>query len=174
MRLIESKPDGNLLNAARRWSGLYTIGLIILLLVFFGFHQWKRTGFFTDRFGPIEMAALYLPIVISLVAPLLRTIQGKNDPARLLEAVSDISLAVGSIWLWIAFPFDFTHFADVFPPSIHPAFSWINDRVGRIILLLQVALGLISVLATTVSYLRERRAKTAGGEAEEHSHLQLK
>ncbi len=161
MWLAENKPDSNLLNAARRWSSLYTIGLIILLLVFFGFHQWRRTGFFTGKFGPAEMVALYLPIVISLAAPFLRTIQGKNDPARLFEAISDICLVLGSIWLWITFPFNFTHFADVFPPGLHSAFSWINDRVGRIILVLQVALGLISILTTTVSYLRERRAKTS-------------
>ena len=156
MQPTEKKTGRTMLSPARRWSGLYTIGLVLLVLIFFAIHQKRNTGFFTEKFGTDEMVALYVPIAISLAAPILRTVQGKIDPARLVEAISDVCLALGSIWLWITFPFDFSHFADIFPPALHPAFNWINNTVGRIILVLQIALGLISVLTSIASYARER------------------
>jgi hypothetical protein len=144
------------MSPVRRWSGLYTVGLMILLLVFFAYHQWKRTGFFTSAFGPAEMVALYLPILVSLIAPIVRAIQGRNDTARLVDVVSDVCLAVGSLWLWITFPFDFAHLADVFPPAIQLALARFNNTIGRIILLLQIVISFISALSSAVSYVRDR------------------
>lgn len=147
------------LAPVRRWSGLYTVGLVVLLLIFFAVHQRKQTGFFTTKFGLAEMVALYLPILISLAAPILRLIYGRIDPARLVETVSDLCLAVGSIWLWHTFPFNFSHFADLFPEAIRFAFAWLNNNIGRFVLLLQIVLGFISAFSTIVSYLRERNKK---------------
>ncbi len=144
------------MSPARRWSGLYTVGLMILLLVFFVYHQMKQTGFFTSNFGLPEMAALYLPIGISMAAPLVRAIQGRNETALLVDAVSDVCLAIGSLWLWISFPFDFAHLADVFPDGLQFAFAWLNNGIGRIILLLQVIIGAISAVSSSVSYKRAR------------------
>ncbi len=145
------------MTPARRWGGLYTVGLMVLLLVFFAYHQWKRTGFFTDKFGPSEMLALYAPILISMAPPIQRAIQGQTNPARPLEAASDLSLAIGSIWLWNNFPFNFVHLADPFPTAMHFAFAWLTNDVGRVILLLQIVIGSISALGTIAAYLSERR-----------------
>ncbi len=150
------------MTSMRRWSGLYTIGLILLVLLFFVLHQYRNTAFFTGRFRPAEMVALYLPIIFSMAAPLMRTIQGKTDPARLVEAISDILLAAGSIWLLNIFPFNFAHFADIFPASMQPAFGWITDSVGRVILALQIAIASISVLTALVTYGREKRGMLPG------------
>lgn len=147
------------MSSARRLGGLYTIGLMVLLLLFFAIHQRQNTGFFTDKFGIPEMVALYLPILTSMAAPLLRLIQGRNDPARLAELVSDLCVAVGSLWLWETFPFNFARIGNVFPATIHFVFTWLNDNIGRIILLLQIIIGFISALATAGSYLTERRMK---------------
>ncbi len=146
----------NGMSPARRWSGLYTLGLIILLLIFFAYHQSKRTGFFTSSFGSAEMVALYIPIVISMLAPIIRLVQGRNEAARLVDAVSDVCLAIGSLWMWITFPLNFAHFADVLPSGIQFAFTWLNDSMGRIILILQIVIGLISAFSSAVSYTRER------------------
>jgi hypothetical protein len=146
--------DKAMMTPARRWAGLYTVVLMLLLLIFFAYHQWKKTGFFTDKFGTVEMVALYAPIVISMGAPIQRAIQGRSNPARPLEAASDLSLAISSIWLWNHFPFNFAHLADPFPSAMHFAFAWITDNVGRFILLLQIVIGFISALSTIVSYLR--------------------
>jgi hypothetical protein len=156
MQPMQVHNTSNMLSPARRWSSLYTIGLIILVLVFFAVHQQRHTGLFTDKFGPAEMIALYVPISISLIAPVLRAVMGKIDPARQIEFVSDICLALASIWLLIVFPFDFSHFGDVFASSLHPAFNWITDTVGRIILGLQIAISFLSVLTAIASLWRER------------------
>ena len=155
-----AQADPQVLSAARRWSGLYTVVLMSLLLIFFLYHQWKRTGFFTDKFGPAEMAALYLPIAISVAPPILRAIHGRLDPARLVEAASDLALAMGSIYLWNTFPFNFAHLGDIFPPAMHFAFAWLDNNVGRVILILQVVIGVLSGIATLMSYFSNRKQKT--------------
>jgi hypothetical protein len=159
MQPAGDKKEKEMMTPTRRWAWLYTVGLMLLLLAFFAYHQWKRTGFFTNQFGPTEMLALYGPILISMAAPILRAVQGRNNPARLVEAASDLSLTIGSIWLWNYFPFNFAHLVDPFPVGMHFAFAWITNSVGRFILLLQIVIGSVSAFATIGSYLLERREK---------------
>jgi hypothetical protein len=157
MQPPEDKKDKDMMTTARRWGGLYTVGLMLLLLTFFVYHQWKGTGFFTDKFGSTEMLALYGPIIISMAAPIQRAVQGRSNPARPLEAISDLSLAIGSIWLWNHFPFNFAHLADPFPSAMHFAFAWITNNVGRFILLFQIVISIISSISTIMTYISERR-----------------
>jgi hypothetical protein len=147
------QPD---LTKPQRWAGLYTVVLMLLLLAFFIIHQVAGSAFFTGRFGRAEMLALYGPIILSLAPPIQRLVQGKRNPARPLEAVTDFSLALGSLWLWIHYPFDFAHVADIFRPDMRFAFSWLTNNIARFILILQVVLGFISGLATIVTYFRGR------------------
>lgn len=157
MQSAVEKADVNILPPARRWSGIYTLALMSLLLLFFVLHQKENTGFFTTKFGPLEMLALYGPILASMIAPALRLYLGRVEPARLVEAVSDVCLAVGSWWLRVTFPFNFANIGNLFPENMRIAFLWLNDNVGRIILLLQIIIGFVSALATLSSYLTERR-----------------
>ncbi len=156
MQPADSGKPEKAISPARRWSGLYTLVLLILLLIFFALHQKQQTGFFTSKFGPAEMVALYLPILVAMIAPIVRLIQGRNRTAVLVDAVSDTCLAIGSLWLWLTFPFDFSHLAGVFPARFEIALAWLNDGIGRIILLLQIIIGFISALSSIVTYLRER------------------
>ncbi len=144
------------MSPARRWSGVYTLVLLILLFIFFALHQKRQTGFFTSKFGPAEMVALYLPILVAMIAPIVRMVQGRNRTALLVDTISDVCLAVGSLWLRHTFPFDFTHLAGVFPAGFPFAIAWLNDGIGRIILLLQIIIGFISALTSIVTYIRER------------------
>ncbi len=155
----EKEKSSKPLSPTRRWGGLYTVGILLLLLLFFTIHQRRNTGFFTDKFGPVEMVALYFPIILSMAAPILRAAQGRVEPARLVEAISDVCLALGAIWLRNTFPFNFTHLADLFPTTVHFVLAWMNDGVGRLILLLQIIFGIISAFATFGGYLTERRRR---------------
>jgi hypothetical protein len=156
MQSAEIKPGKNTLTPSRRLSSMFSVGLTVLLLIFFAIHQKDNTGFFTSRFGSAEMIALYLPILISMLAPFMRIAMGTLDPARLVEAFSDICLAVGSVWLRHIFPFAFDHIADIFPTNIQVGFGWLNDQLGRFILLLQIIIAFISAFTTIGSYLTER------------------
>jgi hypothetical protein len=148
------KREIEILTMPQRWAGLYTDVLMLLLLAFFVYHQHINSGFFTEAFGVLPMLALYVPIVISLAPPLQRLFQGRRNPARPLEAITDLSLAIGSACLLAYFPFDFSHLADPFPPEMRFAFAWITNDIGRVILILQLVIGLISALSTMYSYLK--------------------
>jgi hypothetical protein len=156
---LQEKRELENLSVAQRVAGLYTDGLMLLLLAFFAYHHWKSTGLFTEKFGWAEMIALYVPILISLAPPLQRLIQGRRNPARPLEAATDLSLAIGSFWLWTHFPFNFAHLADPFPAAMRFAFAWITNNVGRWILLLQVIIGIISSLSTIFIYISKERTE---------------
>jgi hypothetical protein len=155
----QEKKEFEILSPSQRWAGMYTFVLMLLLLAFFAYHQWKNTGFFTDKFGWAEMFALYAPILISLGPPTQRLIQGRRNPARPLEAVTDLSLAIGSLWLWTHFPFNFVHLADPFPAAMRFAFGWITNNIGRWILILQVVIGFLSSVSTIASYFSTRKNK---------------
>jgi hypothetical protein len=157
MKAEENPKNKPSMTTAQRWAGLYVVILMLLLLAFFLYHQFTQTGFFTDKFKWQEMIALYAPIIIAMAPPIQRAIQGKRNAARPLEAATDFSLALGSLWLWNHFPFDFAHLGDVLPATMGHAFDWINNNVGRFILLLQIVTGSISGLGMLVSYFRERK-----------------
>ena len=155
------KTDNEILTPAQRWTGLATVVAMLVLLCFFALHQLANTGFFTPTFGPLEMLALYGPILVSFVAPIVRAISGRHNPARPFEATMNLSLALGSLWLAITFPFNFVHLADVLPGAIRFVFSWINNDLGRFVLILQVFIGVIFAPLTIVTILSiHRRAST--------------
>jgi hypothetical protein len=155
------EPKRSSMTPAKRWGGLHTVGMMLLLLAFFAYHQWKQTGFFTSKFGMTEMIALYLPIILSLVPPIQRAILGRVNPSRPVEACADFLLAIGSLWLWQVFPFNFADIAVIFPERMRLAFVWLTDSVGRFILLLQVIVGFVSALSITASYLAELRNESS-------------
>ncbi len=88
---------------------------LFILGGFFVAHQLLQTGFFTDRFGPVEMLCLYGPLILSLAAPLARALSGQRNPARPIEVATHLCAALAGLWLLRVFPFDFTHLADVLP-----------------------------------------------------------
>ena len=154
---VPERKDPNQLSTGQKRAGLYSAFLMLVLLAFFLYHQWANTGFFTEEFKWPEMLALYVPILLSMAPPIQRYITGRRDSANLLEAIADFSLAIGSFILWYVFPFDFSHLADPLPANIQFMVSWINDNIGRIILLVQVVIGSLSGLAKLRDHLRETR-----------------
>ena len=157
MNAASEKTEKETLTPAERW--LEGIGIIAmpLLFGFLAYHQWANTGFFTDRFGSLEMFCLYGPIIFNLSAPIIRALTGRRNPARPFEAATSLFLAVGSLWLLIAFPFDFSHLADALPGPIRFVLAWVTDGIGKALMILQVVLGPISALPTIWKYLSIRR-----------------
>jgi hypothetical protein len=149
---IQPKKENELLTPNQRLAGLFSAFLMLVLLGFFLYHQVMNTGFFTDEFKWPEMLALYVPILISMTPPIQRFIKGRRDSAIGLEAATDFSLAIGSLILFIVFPFDFSHLVDPLPANMQFLFGWINDTVGKVILILQVIIGTLSGIARTRDY----------------------
>ena len=156
------KTNNEILTPAQRWIGpLATIVCMLVLLGFFAAHQSAHTGFLTAKFGTLETLALYLPILFSFAAPLARAMSGRHNPARPFEAAMNISLAIGSLWLVIVFPFDFAHLTDVLPGAIRFILGWITNDIGRGVLILQVILGVIVAPLTIFTFFSvSRRVST--------------
>ena len=161
MKAFVERTDEQALTAAQRWAGLIIVVAMLLLFCFFAYHELANTGLFTAAFGPLEMFCLYGPILLALVAPIARALNGRQNPARPFEAATNMFMAIGALWLVIVFPFDFSHLADVLPGAIRFVLSWITNDIGRVLLLLQVVVGPISALTTTLKYLSVRRQEPA-------------
>ena len=157
MNTTAKKTDNEVLTTAQRWLELSFDVAMLLLFGFFAYHQLTHTGFFTAQFGPLEMICLYGPIIVSLVAPIVRALAGRRNPARPFDVATNMSLAIGSLWLLIVFPLDFSHLADVLPAAVRFVISWITNDIGRIVLLLQVILGSVSSFLAIWKYLSIRR-----------------
>jgi hypothetical protein len=157
MKTVVEKADTEVLTATQRWAELLVFVGMLLLSGFLAYHQITNTGFFSTKFGLLEMFCLYGPILVSLAAPIIKASSGRRNPARPFEAATNLSLAIGSLWLWIVFPFNFAHLADVLPNVFRFVISWITDDIGRVLLMLQVIIGSIAALLTIWKYLSIRR-----------------
>jgi hypothetical protein len=132
---------------------LFSAIALCILGSFFAAHQRLHTGFFTDRFGPVEMLCLYGPLILSLAPPLARTLSGQRNPARPVEVATHLCAALAGLWLLQVFPFDFTHIADVLPAHFQFMMAWMSDGVGKVLLLLQVAVGVLAALFTLATFM---------------------
>lgn len=72
------------LSMAQRWLELSFVAALGLLFGFFVRHQTANTGFFTEKFGIVEMVCLYSPIILAAAAPLIRahSLDIEIQPAR--------------------------------------------------------------------------------------------
>ena len=162
MNEVVEKTEKEILSPAQRWLEVTLVIAMLLLLGFLAYHQWANTGFFTAGFGSLEMFCLYGPIIFGVSAPVVRALTGRRNPARPFDAATSLFLAAGSLWLVIAFPFNFSHLADALPGVIRFVLSWITDGIGKALLILQVILGPISAIPTIWKYLSSSRREKAG------------
>ncbi|MCL5429652.1 MAG: hypothetical protein M1347_07650 [Chloroflexi bacterium] len=133
------------LNGLERWLQVVFITFAMLVVFwFFSAHEQSHTGFFTNEFGIPERLALYGPIFLSMIPPVVRASVGSRNAGRPWEAIANIGLAIGSLWLFFVFPFNFAHLADVLPAFMQIIFSWISDGVARIVLLLQILIAILT------------------------------
>jgi hypothetical protein len=132
---------------------LISILAMALVFSFFAYHQVAQTGFFTQKFGPFAMVCFYGPIILSPTASIIRAVSGHRNTGRPLEVLVNIFLAAAALWLLVVFPFDFSHFADALPAAIRFMFAWVNNDIGKIVLILQIIVGSIVAFATAITYL---------------------
>jgi hypothetical protein len=162
MSTVVQKQDRETLSVLARWGEVIIIGMMLFLLAFLVYHQTANTGFFTEKFGSLEMVCLYGPLLLGIAAPAVRAYTGRRNPGRPFEAATSLFLAAGSLWLLSVFPFSFAHLADALPQSIRFILAWVTDDIGRIPLILQVIIGPITAILTTWRFLSMRRQEPEG------------
>jgi hypothetical protein len=161
MKTVGEKTNKEVLATAQRWGELISVVAMLLLCGFFAYHQVAHTGFFTAKFGALEMFCLYGPLLVSLAAPVVRAVSGRRNPARPFDVATYVFLAMAALWLLMVFPFNFSHLADALPGALHFVLAWITNEIGKVVLILQVIIGPISAILTTRKYLSLRRREFA-------------
>jgi hypothetical protein len=124
------------LGLGQRAEEVLAVFIGFLILGFFLYHQYANTGFFTTKFGDLEMFAFYGSIVLTFVPPLARAAIGRRNPVRPIDAFSNIFSAVAALYLFDIFPFNFAHITAALPSAIQFMFTWVNNDIGRIVLIL--------------------------------------
>lgn len=160
MNNVTYKNAKEFLTIPQRVGELVLVFGMGLLFGFFVVHQILNTGFFTSEFGTFEMVCLYVPILIASLAPLTRAITGQRNPARPIEALGDLCLAFGSLWLLLVFPFDYTHLADVLPGVFRFVLAWITDDIARLFFVLQILVAFVSAIVLMWQYFSFRARTT--------------
>ena len=139
--------------------------LLIVVNSLFGLylilHQMFSTGFFTPKFGALEMIMLYAIPIFWITTSVLILI-GQKHPSRNLDSYGGLFFATFSIgWLIVVFPFDFANFANVLPDSLRFLLQWISNEIVIMLLILLFVIHLIFavyslILRLYVSKVREQ------------------
>lgn len=125
-------PAGSVRKA--RPADLWPVALgVVLVGAFFVTHQASSTGFFTSHFGLVEAILLYGAILSGLVPPLLGAMHLTKRSELSYLLITSVFWTAAAAWLYLAFPFDFSHITAVVPSFLSFLLSWITNSIGRII-----------------------------------------
>lgn len=156
-----SASDRDRMLPGQRGGEVVSVFISFLILLFFIENQAKGTGFFTLRWGTAEQALFYGTWLVGALVSLARAAVGRRNPVRPLDALYGALLAVTALWLLRVFPFDFAHFPDLLPAVVRPAFFWLTNPVGAVLLVLGAIGGFASMLYNAVVYSLSRRTSAS-------------
>jgi hypothetical protein len=141
--------------------GLFFAGSVLMVL-YLAAHQIWSTGFFTAKFGTIEMIMLYGSWIAWIITSGLEGVLGQRLLSRLFDTFGGIIfIALATSWLLVVFPFDFTFFADVLPDFLRFLVQWISNDIAKVIMILYTIVMLIAAVYAPMSYkfIRVKRFK---------------
>lgn len=125
----------------------------VLMILYLATHQIWSTGFFTVRFGAVEMFMLYGSWIAWSITSGLESLLGRRFLSRLFDALGGIIfIAVATVWLVIVFPFNFAYFADVLPTFLRFLVQWISNDVARVLMVLYAIVMGIAAIYAPVAY----------------------
>ncbi|UCE29778.1 MAG: hypothetical protein JSV85_03445 [Candidatus Bathyarchaeota archaeon] len=152
---VEAKKDT--ITFSERVGNIVGVVIGLLFVWYFVAHQTGSTGFFTSRFGTLEALLFYGSIVFGIVSAVLRGLSGRKNVARLFDIFEAIFAAVAIAWLFIVFPFDFTHLADLFPDFLKFLLLWISNDVAKVLMVLAMIVTLVMSIYTATFYVLVRK-----------------
>jgi len=148
----------------QRVVGIAIVVVCVLIILYFVAHQTWSTGFFTTKFGTLEMIMLYGSLIFMIVSAGLEGIFGQRLLSRLWDAFGGLIFAtIGVTWLLVVFPFEFTYFADVLPDFLRFLLQWISNDIARVLMVLIILVTLGAAIYTPIAYkfVRIKRPKRA-------------
>ena len=136
-----------------RFTGIVLVVVSVLLILYFVAHQIGSTGFFTPKFGTLEMFMLYGSLAAWITTGSLDGIFGQRLLSRLFDVFFGlIFLTISLVWLLLTFPFNFTYFADVMPDFLRFLVQWISDDSARGIMVVGIILLIVAEIYSPIAY----------------------
>ena len=136
-----------------RVFGALIVLVNVFLILYFVSHQLGSTGFFTSKFGALEMVFLYGSFTAWIITGALDGILGKRLLSRLFDSFGGIFfMTVSMAWLLVVFPFDFAYFADVLPEALRFLVQWISNDIASALMVVGVVLLCVAVVYSPIAY----------------------
>jgi hypothetical protein len=125
----------------------------VLMVLYLAAHQIWSTGFFTTKFGTVEMIMLYGSWIAWIITSGLEGILGQRFLSRLFDAFGGIVfIAVATAWLLVVFPFEFAYFADVLPDFLRFLVQWISNDIARVLMVLYIIVMGVAAVYAPIAY----------------------
>lgn len=145
------------LRISERIGEIIGVAFTAIIFLFLYGNQLRGVGFFTPAFGTQASVYFYAPLFTGVALSIVRAVYGYKNAIRPFDAINTLFLAFAAFWLLSVFPFDFTHFGDMFPTTIQFLFAWLTNDVGRFVFTV-AGIGLSAgFVYTTVLYLSVRQ-----------------
>ncbi len=152
VRHAETEAKKDAMPYLDRAGNFVAVAITVLVTLYFAAHQMQSTGFFTSRFGSLEMFLFYSFLIYQIVPAVLKVIFGRRNLARFFEIFGGVLGTVVLLWLFVVFPFDFTHFADVLPGFLRFLVQWISNDIARVLMALGAIAAPVMTIYTAVLY----------------------
>ncbi|MCJ7606480.1 MAG: hypothetical protein MUO94_01360 [Thermoplasmata archaeon] len=136
---------------------IFVVVWFLVLIAFVAIHQTTPTGFFTDEFGTLGAVLLYGMLILGMPPAMARFLTGRKNVGRLLEAGGLVVCVVAALFLFVTFPFDFSHFADPVPGPLEFLLAWVSGTFARVLLGLTVLMCIAASVHGAVMYFAVRR-----------------
>ncbi len=157
-RAVAREADRNSIGTGERIGNIIGIFFILLFFLILLDIQFSGAGFFTDGFGPLEMALLYGSLLYGVFPSLLRAFTANRNLGRLADIIGSVIFVVAASYLLAVFPFDVPSLLDYLFGSASEAFFWVTNELMRTVLLLAIIVSVISAAYNVVLYLAVRDA----------------
>ncbi len=149
-----SKQTTNIVGRIIGW-----IVSVFLTLCAFGFyyaHQAWSTGFFTASFTTGLAVLLYVSVLYLVVNATAKLLTDRKGIVIAVELLGAVLTGFATIALFIVFPFNFAHVADVLPSLLRPLLSWVTNDIGRIVYGVAVFGSIIAIIADSARLITVR------------------
>ena len=136
-----------------RVFGIFIVIFSVLMIIFFWGHQTQSTGFFTSKFGTIEIFMLYGFWIFWITTASLESIFNQRLLSRIVDTFGGVIFAAISIvWNLVVFPFDFANFSNVLPEFIRFLVQWISNDIAWVIMIMLMILHLLAAFYCPFGY----------------------
>ncbi len=157
VRHAEAEAKKDTLAYSDRVGNVAALVVTILVTFYFVAHQVWSTGFFTTKFGSLEMLLFYGFLIYQIVPTTLKALLGRKNLSRLFDFFGAVSGTIVLAWFYVVFPFDFAYFADVLPSFLRFLVQWISNDIIRALMVLGLIAAPVMATYSAILYVLVRK-----------------